>query len=65
MKKMRFIAAVGAVAYVLTIATGMFVQRLDAATASPQAQTVKMIDVNEMMKWLDVQALPEENWPAV
>jgi hypothetical protein len=34
MKKMRFIAAVGMLAFVMTVAAGIFMQRLHAAPAS-------------------------------
>ena len=65
MKKMRFIATVGAAAFILAVAAGATVNRLNSATALPQAQTSKTMDINEMTKNIDVRTLPEENWSAM
>ena len=65
MSKIRFHLTVWAVALMLTIVAGTALHRLDSATASPQVQKSKMVDINEMMKKLDAGILPEENWPAI
>jgi hypothetical protein len=65
MSKIGFGATVGAATLILTVAAGASLYQLKSATASLEVQTSRMIDLNEIMKRMDVRTLRQESWPAI
>lgn len=62
MNKTGLRAAIGLAAVLAVLAAGGAIFK--AATARPPAQTGETIDINELMKTIDIRALPKQDAPS-